>query len=145
MPSLGSPLCTVGSCLSTILVSEAPFFLNIFSFICFIFLVPWRGVLGVIWVCVYMFLHLCDGTHMHESLNCSLPLPYFCDIVLYVMYVSILSACMHVCHMYTWCLWRPEKGTGFLGTGVTALVSCWELNPVSLREQPMLLTAKAPH
>jgi hypothetical protein len=35
-------------------------------------------------------------------------------------------------HVHAWCLWRPEEGVRFLGTGVRdiseLLHGCWEMN-----------------
>lgn len=33
------------------------------------------------------------------------------------------SVCMFVCYLRAWCQWRPEKGVGYPGTGVTEVVS----------------------
>lgn len=57
--------------------------------------------------------------------------------------------CVHVCSCTgVHCLWMPEEGSGYPGTGVTGgwlLVtqySCWELNLGPLEEQQVPLTAK---
>jgi hypothetical protein len=48
--------------------------------------------------------------------------------------------------MHAWYLWRPEEHVGCPGTGVTGICElpcrCWELNPESLEDQPVLLTAE---
>lgn len=53
--------------------------------------------------------------------------------------VSFIS-CMFVHHVCTWCLRRPEEGTRCLGIEVTDSCGCWDSNPDSMEEQPMLLT-----
>ena len=49
------------------------------------------------------------------------------------MYMGILPACMTVHHVHTWCTLRPKKDIWSPGT---------ELDPSSLEEHPMFLTAK---
>jgi hypothetical protein len=55
------------------------------------------------------------------------------------MYVSTQFVC-------AWCLWKPEGGTGFLGTGVRdscePACGCWELTFRSLEEHQKLLTTE---
>ena len=50
-------------------------------------------------------------------------------------------------YLYTICLWCPEGGIGFPGTGVTASCElpcgCWEPNFCPLEKQPVLLTVKS--
>lgn len=41
-------------------------------------------------------------------------------------------------YVHSWCLKKPEKGTGSLGTKIMTTVSC---HVGSLKEQPVLLTA----
>lgn len=58
------------------------------------------------------------------------------------MCTSVLYACMHVYHMYTWYLWRSEEGIGSSGTGVTnQLFMSWEDEPGLSEKAPGLLTA----
>ena len=64
----------------------------------------------------------------------------------YFICCECLPACMFVHHLHAWCVYRPERGNWIPGTGV--LDDCetpcgyWELNPGSLEQQPVLLTAK---
>ena len=37
--------------------------------------------------------------------------------------MSVLISCVSVCHMYTWCLHRSDKGNGFPGTEVGWLIA----------------------
>lgn len=67
----------------------------------------------------------------------------FKDILLYV-HVCIL-ACISTTYMYF--PGRPEEGARFPGTEIKGcepfhLCRCWELNPETLQEQPVLLTAE---
>ena len=41
------------------------------------------------------------------------------DSVRFALCVSVLLACMSVCFVCPWCLWRPEEGIIFPRTGVT--------------------------
>jgi hypothetical protein len=64
------------------------------------------------------------------------------------MFMSVLLAYMHVHHVCTSCLWRPEGGfrsptTGVMG-GCELLCGFWELNTGSLQAQPVLLSAEPP-
>lgn len=56
---------------------------------------------------------------------------------------------MYVCFAYIYdCISHapggPEEGVEFPGIGVSEGCTCWEPNPSPLKEQPMLLTVKAP-
>jgi hypothetical protein len=76
----------------------------------------WKGMHVHVHVstCICAYVH---GTHMHEyaSLNCSLPLSYFCNIVLYYIilyyiilyihiyiYICIYFVCMYVYMSYVY-------------------------------------------
>jgi hypothetical protein len=63
------------------------------------------------------------------------------------MYIGVLpAACISVYYVHAWCLQRPEDCVKSLETGVTDRcelpIFCWELNQGTLKEQPVLLTAK---
>jgi hypothetical protein len=66
-----------------------------------------------------------------------------------IMCMGVLSACLSLYYMYTYCLWKPEEGIGSSRTGVTdgyeLPCGSWELNPGSLEEQTVLLTAEPYH
>lgn len=54
---------------------------------------------------------------------------------------------MHISAPYAcWCPWRPQEGLTSPETGVTEGCElphrCWELNPESLEEKPVLLIPK---
>lgn len=57
----------------------------------------------------------------------------FFIIKLFYVYECLLS-CLSVHSVCTWCLWRPEEGTSFLGIEVTDSYACWDSNPDSLEK-----------
>jgi len=52
--------------------------------------------------------------------------------------IRVLPACVSVYPVSAGCLWRPRKGTGSSGTGITdgceRQCGCWELNLGPLEE-----------
>jgi len=64
----------------------------------------------------------------------------FKNVVMF-MCMDALAAC--VCTTCKQCLWRPLGGTGSADTGVTdgceLPYGCWEMDPVPLQEQQMVL------
>jgi hypothetical protein len=67
-----------------------------------------------------------------------------CDLLITVTLFYVCVFCLHVC-LCTMCmqgLWRPEKGAGSCGTGVTdgceLPYGCWELNSVPVMAEPSL-------
>jgi hypothetical protein len=64
----------------------------------------------------------------------------------YFMCMGTLSTCMYVHHICARSTERPEEGSGSYGTVVTdgseLPCICWELNPCSLEDWPVLLTTE---
>ena len=52
--------------------------------------------------------------------------------------VGVLPVSISVYHLYVWCQWRPDEGTGSPGTGITdscdLSCGCLELNLGPLKE-----------
>ena len=54
-----------------------------------------------------------------------------------------MPACVSVQYRHAWCQQNPEEDDGSLeGDGCELLCACWELNPGSLKEQPVLPTSE---
>lgn len=57
----------------------------------------------------------------------------------------VLPVGLYLLQVHSWCPWKPDEGVRSFGTGVTTVNNNahWELNPGSLQEQPVLITAES--
>lgn len=69
---------------------------------------------------------MCPGRYVPDSVS-MFPVHYF---LIYFMCMSVLPACIYVCHMRAWFLQRSEAGVGSPGTramdGCEPPGGCWE-------------------
>lgn len=58
------------------------------------------------------------------------------------MFMGVLPACIYMCHVYEWYVWRSEKGSQSTGTVGIAMShhGCYKLNLDTSKEQQPLVT-----
>lgn len=77
------------------------------------------------------------------------PMCLHCDFkfLFYFVCVSVLAACLSVCHVHTWNLWWAEEGDGSPGTRVTDSCrlpcGCTYMGLTDIQCQPLLFLTHA--